>query len=356
MFSIRKFKVLLIAFFIIGLFFAGCKKYRPSSMGYQYRIFVVADSILWLDLKQPISDVFEGEVLTPVSEKKFYFTWIPLRLLNEFKNRMNIFFIGIQNEQGEVNSYLQEVLPPEFQQGVKQNKYFYLFKDDLFARDQISLFMYAKDRETFLKNFYNLKNQIYETFEKKYYARLKKTMFDKGEQFKVEEYIRNNFDFSVRVQHDYFVAIEEPQVPYLWLRRFDPDRWVSIWKIKGDSSYFNLNTLADIRDRFTKKYYQGDYVLRQDSRLVIADFNGQPTYKMVGLWRNDSIPVGPIGGPFRTYIIAHPQDSSLYFVDIAVMAPGRLKKPYLDQLEVIARTFKIEDDETQVASEKKRNN
>ena len=339
MFFICKFK----SFFIVAisaLIFFHCSNYKPTTAGYPYRIFIVADSLLWLDIKKPVSDVFEGEVLTPVSEKKFYFTWIPLRLLNEFKHRMNIFFIGIKNEEGEVNEYLRQVLPDEFQKGVQENRYFYLFLFYLFARGQIGLFMFARDRQTFLKDFADLKDEIYNTFEKKYFARLKESMFDKGEQFKVEEYIKNNFDFSIRVQHDYFVAIEEPQVPYLWLRRFDPDRWVSIWKIKGDSSYFNFDSIANVRDRFTKKYYEGDYVIREDSKLITADFNGQQTAKMVGLWRNDSV---LIGGPFRTYVIDHPQDSSLYFVDIAVMAPGHLKKPYLDQLEVIARTFRIED-------------
>ncbi len=337
MYWIRKFKQALLVLAIGGLLLT-CSDYRPSSLGYPYRIFIVADSLLWQDIKQPISDTFEGEVLTPVSEKKFYFTWIPLRLLNEFKTRMNIFFIGVQNENGEVNEYLREVLPPEFLKGVDEGRYFYLFQDNLFARDQIGLFMFAKNRKDFLRLFEQLKDQIYNTFEKKYYARLKKSMFEKGEQFEVEEYIKNNFDFTIRVQHDYFVAIEEPQVPYLWLRRFDPDRWVSIWKIKGDSSYFTLDSIANVRDHFTKKYYEGDYVIREDSRLIRTDFRGQPTYKLVGLWRNDSI---LIGGPFRTYVVHYPKDSALYFVDIAVMAPGRLKKPYLDQLEVIARTFRI---------------
>ncbi|MHB2149788.1 DUF4837 family protein [Calditrichota bacterium LG25] len=338
MFSMQKFKLKFILLVLAGVFIVKCGDYRPSSLGYPYRIFIVADSLLWEDIKQPVSDMFEGEVLTPVSEKKFYFTWIPLRMLNEFKKRMNIFFIGVLNENGEVNQYLQNVLPEEFKKGVEEGRYFYLFQDDLFARDQIGLFMVARDRKAFLKYFDEMKEQIYNTFEQKYYARLKKSMFEKGEQFKVEEYIENNFDFSIRVQHDYFVAIEEPQVPYLWLRRFDPDRWVSIWKIKGDSSMFTLDSIANVRDRFTRKYYEGDYVIREDTKLIQADFKGQPTYKMVGLWRNDSI---LIGGPFRTYVIHYPQDSALYFVDIAVMAPGLLKKPYLDQLEVIARTFEI---------------
>ncbi len=317
----------------------GCDM-RPTSMGYPYRIFVVADSALWVDLQQPFSDVFEGEVLTPVSEKKFYITWIPLDKLNEFKNRMNLFFVGVDSEAGPVNDYLKKALPQKFLQGVRENRYFYLFQDDPFARDQIGLFMFAKDRVAFKSHFEAMKEQIYNTFEKKYMDRLKLSMFEKGEQKKVEDYIARRFNFKVRVQHDYFVAIEDQDNNYLWLRRFDPDRWLSIWKIKGDSSFFVFDTLANIRDRYTKKYYQGDYIIREDSRLIQTDFQGQPTYKMVGLWRNDSV---LIGGPFRTYIVHHPQDSSLYFVDIAVMAPGKLKKPYLDQLEIIARTFEILD-------------
>ena len=181
MFLIRKFKLGLILISLTGLLIFKCSDYRPSTLGYPYRIFVVADSLLWEDIQQPISDMFEGKVLTPVSEKKFYFTRIPLRMLNEFKNRMNIFFIGVQNEDGEVNQYLREVLPAEFQKGVAEGRYFYLFQDNLFARDQIGLFMFAKNRRTFLKHFEEMKEQIYNTFEQKYYARLKKSMFEKGE-------------------------------------------------------------------------------------------------------------------------------------------------------------------------------
>ncbi|NOX89515.1 MAG: DUF4837 family protein [Calditrichaeota bacterium] len=333
----RIFKKIIIAPVLILLFIAGCD-IRPTTMGYPYRIFIIADSTLWKDIQQPVSDKFEGEVLTPGSEKNFYFTWIPLNKLNEFKSRMNLFFFGVANEPGEVNDYLKESLPQEFQQGVNENRYFYLFKDDLFARQQISLFMFAKDRASFKRNFEQLKDQIYRTFEKKYYARLKYDMFEKGEQKDLEEYIAKQFGFTIKVQHDYFIAIQDVQKPYLWLRRFDPDRWVSIWKIKGDSSLFALDTLAGIRDSYTRKYYEGDYVIREDSHLIQTDFRGEKTYKMVGVWRNDSILVG---GPFRTYIVHNQPDSSLYFIDIAVMAPGKLKKPFLDQLEVIANTFEI---------------
>ncbi len=48
-----------------------------------------------------------------------------------------------------------------------------------------------------------------------------------------------------------------------------------------------------------------------------------------------------VGGPFRSYLVFDPEESYLYFLDYTVMAPGKLKKPFLDQLEVIANTFEI---------------
>ena len=332
--------VLILAISIGGLLsFSSCDV-RPTTMGYPYRIFVFADSGLWKDVRQAIRDKFEGEVLTPRSEKKFRITYVPLSSLHAFKERMNLFFIGVLNEKGPVNDYLKRILPDNFKQGVKEGRYFYVYQNDLFARQQIGLFMLAKDRQTFKYDFKHLQDQIYQAFLKKYFARLEHDMFDRGEQKKLEKYIAEQYGFTLRVQHDYFIAIQDVANHYLWLRRFDPDRWVSVWKIKGDSSLLHFDRLADIRDAYTKKYYEGDYVIREDSYLKAVDFNGQKTYKMVGVWRNDSV---MIGGPFRTYVIDHPADSSLYFVDIAVMGPRYNKKPYLDQLEVIAHTFRILD-------------
>lgn len=332
---------ILIGIGLLGIFsIPGCKMNR-TTMGYPDKIYVFADSSVWKEVRKPIRDKFEGEILTPGSEKKFNIIYVPLNLLHEFKARMNLFFVGLQNSPGQVNKYLDAVLPDKFKEGVKENRYFYLYQDDLFAEGQIGLFMYARDLSTFKTDFKYLQDQIYHTFEKKYYARLKKDMFDSGEQKDIEKYIAQNFGFTIRVQHDYFVAIQDKPKRFIWLRRFDPDRWVSLWKIKGDSSLMTFDKLADIRDQYTKKYYEGDYIVRDDSYLTLDTLNGQKTYKMVGIWRNDSVFVG---GPFRTFVVHHPADSSLYFVDIAVMGPRYKKKPYLDQLEVIAHTFRIVDD------------
>lgn len=313
---------------------------RPTTMGYQNRIFVVVDSLVWEDVKTEVVEVFHSAIKTPHVENSFSIERIPLQKLNGFKERMNIFLIGLENGKTETDEYIRSNLPEKFKQGVRDDKYFYLFKDDMFARNQIGIIMYAKDAHNFNHNFSVLKNEIFETFRKKYYARLKEGMYSKGEQTKIEEYLADNYGWKVRVQHDYFIANQDKDDHFIWLRRVSPNRWLSVWKVKGDSSLLDSARLFDIRDRFTGKYYEGDHVVREDSYFTETLFNGNNTKRIIGLWQNDSLLVG---GPFRTYLIYNLPDSSLYFIDYAVMAPGKLKQPFLDQLEVMARTFEIVD-------------
>jgi len=297
---------------------------QVSSMGYQQRIFVVADSLLWAEIKPDLLEVFETPIYTPVTENTYEVNWIKLEDINEFKTRMNIFLFGVANEDNQTTEYLEQVLPEQFKQGVAENKYFYVFNDDLFASDQIGLIMYAKDRESFKENFSGLKEEIFKSFSDKYFARLEREMYDKGEQKDIQEILDNNFGWSVRVQHDYFIAIQDVEQKYVWLRRMEPDRWLSMWEIDGDSTKLEQDSLISIRNNVLGKNYQGDEVVLEDTYLSITEFNDEPTRKLVGVWKNDSI---NIGGPFRMYTVHDPNTSKLHFIDIAVMAPGKLKKP-----------------------------
>ncbi len=335
----RHLKNSILALIVIGsaITFYSCEP-KIGVWGYQDKIYVFSDSLLWLDLKDEVEEGLGSVLYTPQTEHYFYFEWKPLRELNDHKKRMNLLFLGVQNETNTVNDYLKEILPAEFQQGVEEEKFFYLIQDNLFSRGQNGLFMFAKDRVRFRENFNKLKDKIFADIHKKYFERLKKIMYAKGEQKKKEEYLTQYFGWKVRVQHDYFIANQSIKENYVWLRRFDPDRWFSVWQIKGDSSLLNLDSLVAIRNRLGKKIYSGDSIDVDETYISEVDFMNQRTKKIVGLWINDSLMVGE---PFRSYAVYHKPDSSIYFIDLAVMATTKRKKPFLDQLEVIAHTFEI---------------
>ncbi len=335
---IVRFKALVLAVTaMIVLSMQGCD-WRPSTMGYQHRIFVLADSLVWKGVKDSVLATFEEEIYTPRTEIAFDVRWIPLDMLNEFRTRMNIFLIGVEEDAGTTNEYIRQALPQDFRQGAAEGKYFYVFNDDLYAKDQIGLIMFARNKTAFKRQFSDAKDEIYRQFRKKYYERLKRGMFERGEQEEVAEVLAENYGWKIRVQHDYTIANQNIDEQYVWLRRFDPDRWVSIWEMEGDSTLLVKDSLFAIRNRVLGQYYQGDRIVADETNLIGTDFRGETTKKLVGTWRNDSL---LIGGPFRTYVVHKPERSKLYFIDLAVMAPEKDKKPYLDQLEVIASTFEV---------------
>ncbi len=314
---------------------------RPTTMGLQYRIFVFADSLLWQQVGDEVESSFNDFVYTPKAERSFVLTWKPLRELNTYNTRMNLFFIGTAESGGEVNDYLQKNVPAQFLRMVKEDRAFYFFKDDLFARDQISVFMMARDTETFLIQLRRLRKKILEGFREKYYARLEKSMFEKAEQLDLEKLIAEEFGYRIRVQHDYFLATTEPADDYIWLRRIAPDRSISIWRVDGLPERPRRRDLIQARDKMAALYYSGDTVFAEDARVDTVRFAGRTALKLTGSWINDSLLVG---GPFRTWFFRKTPAGAWYALDVYVMAPNKKKTPYLDQLEVIARSFRFTDD------------
>ena len=331
----------LVLILLFGLLNNSCD-IKVSVMGYPQEIFVVADSLLWNEVGPEITEVFEAPVYTPIPEPSFTVQWIPLRELNAYKDRMNVFLIGIAGEDNPTSEYLKSILPAEIQSGVESDQNFHFFSDNLYAYGQINLFLYARDRSTFKERFNQYKEDVFSDFSNRYYKRLSEDMFKTAEQKELEQIILEKYDWKIRVQHDYFIATQDVNVKYIWLRRMDPDRWLSIWEMEGDSSDLNLDALIDVREKVLGKYYQGDWVDRDETYLMNVEFSGHSALKVVGIWQNDSLFVG---GPFRTYAFMDPERSKIYYVDIAVMAPNKQNKPYLDQLEVIANTFEIANKE-----------
>ncbi len=141
--------------------------YKPSAMGYQERIFVFGDSLLWLDIQDQLTERFNDYVYTPRAERSFTLEWRPLSELNSLKSRMNLFFIGTTQPGTEGNDYLLQVVPPEFIESVNMGENFYFFKDNLFSDFQLSLFMLAKDKKAFMEKLSLLEDQIFSAFKDK---------------------------------------------------------------------------------------------------------------------------------------------------------------------------------------------
>ncbi len=330
---------------ITSLMFMFLILWNCSSTGKAYGeddlVHVFADSVDWPYYEEVLYSVFGTFIRTPIPEREFLFKWISFEKFDQYKRYKNIFIFGRLDSKDPVSDNVRNILNPDVIEGVKRGTYFYIPKEDVWAGNQYVMFLVAESRDAMIQKIVDLGDLPYQDFKKYYYQRLKEQMFQHMEQKELEEYIEDNFPFFIRVQHDFFIADENLQENYVWIRRLDPDRsilvhWLSI------SNDFQMTTrwVIDERNRIAKKIYSGDIIVEEETRALSTQFKGRNAIKLEGTWRNDSLIVG---GPFRNITFIDKETTRLYMLDYYVQAVGRRKVPFLDQLNVIIHTFQVRD-------------
>lgn len=321
--------------FIIVLIVFSCD-YQPASYGSFQKIVVYADSTIFHAVQKELEQVFDQFIYTPNVERSFNLDLQPLHTFETYQTRRNIIFVGILNQTDEVSKFIDNSLSAQVKTGVREGRVFEIIKEDLFASQQVVMFFPATNIESLRNNLINRSDIIFNRLQKLYFKRLEYAMFLKGEQFELEEYLAKTYGWQIRVQHDYRIILESEDRNFFWLRRFNPDRSMFITRIPQIQMDFEQNDwLYAIRDSLTTLYYEADSIDKSDSYIQVVDFNDYKALKLIGVWQNHT---HRIGGPFRTYVF---NDSSIYtyLIDMTVTAPGQDKKVFLDQLDVMARSF-----------------
>ncbi len=315
---------------------AGCA--RPDSHGEFDEIIVFADSTDWMEYRDHFKAIFARLMKTPVLEPEYVLSWKPFERFEQFKEFRNIFFIARLNSEQPVSSEVKQLLTPDMVKGIESGRYFYIPKKNVWANDQYVCFFVAPDREAMIQRIYDLGKLAYDDFERYYYDRLYRFMYRRYENDRLETYLQSHFPFRLRVQHDYFVADENVKRGYVWLRRLDPDRSFTVhWVPLSDSVQLSYPWVVKERNRLAGWIYEGDVVVEEETSYRPIRFLGMPALRVEGTWKN---PHYVIGGPFRTVAFADSSSGLFYLLDYYVQAIGRRKKPFLDQLEVMLRTFR----------------
>ncbi len=328
---------LIFGFLIYLLLFSSCK-YESDSYGDFENIFVFADTGLFVNVKTELEQVFDNYLYTPHSEKSFYVDFRRLSSLNNYTKRRNLLFLALLNGDDETSKYVSQLLSEEVKEAIANGSIFYIFREDLFAKNQMCIFLIGKDESNLKGNLITYRDDIFKQMDEYHFKRLDSIIFLKGEQVALEEYFWDNLGWKIRIQHDYYIAKETESGNFVWFRRFKPDRNIYIYRFDGDSSALNEEYITSIRDSLGKIYFEGDRVSKKDTYAKFENFKQYPALTLRGIWQNDT---HYIGGPFKSYTIFDEASGQIYIIDMLVTAPGERKKPFLDQLDVMARTFTI---------------
>jgi hypothetical protein len=324
--------VLIAAF--IGLF--GCATFRDRPLGSRNQIVVIADESVWQAVADPLSRAYEREIRTPQPEKTYYLDHVQYAQLSDITRRPYILFVAPLKSPGPTSVFLSNALSPEATDGVNSGEYYVFEKPDLWARDQLVLFVTAPTLVNLIDRINEHANELYSLINDDRNQIVQSEMYSRLEQTDLEKKFRLKYGWQLRIQHDYVPIIDDSSRNLVMLKRSYPDRWLSIHWLDGDHDYLSLKEVAAVRDTLGKWFPDPVFEYPDYYQYHAVDFRGRAAGLLTGLWATNS-DIG--GGPFFTYAIYDSVLQRSFFLDGAVFAPQDDKEPYVRQLQIMARTF-----------------
>ena len=335
---------LFFSFFLVScglyIFTSGCQQ-KPISMGTIDKIIVLTDSTLWEHIEEDTRAALEQEIFTPQPEKIFNVDLKDPSLVGRLGRFPHLLFIGTLEGEGASKKILENWVRPELRAKIEADSVFIFQKQDAKARNQLLVVLASKDLATLKKHLQQDKNVIFNLFNDHTANVVSHNMYRVNEKKELEKQLLEKHGWSVRVQHDFFVAMDSTDARFVWLRRMIPQREFFVyWEPVDDPSLLSKEWMVENRARLGLEFYDGDYIYEDETIKVvekIVDFQGRYAIRLDGVWQNEK---HMTGGPFRSFGFYNEDDGRLYLIDCSIVAPGEKKWPYMRQVEAMAFTFK----------------
>lgn len=338
----RFYKLCLIALTL--LFTQSCER-KPQTLGSFDKILVLCDTNLWSEIETELNDALQVEIITPQPEYIFKLLQTEPDNISDLKRYRNLLLVGTLETPGTTKELFDQMLTDDARNSIINGENIIFEKPNAWSKDQLLGVVVAKDVENLKLKITEQKERIFDMFDMHTKMVVTQTMYSGHEKTDVEDIIMENHGWSVRIQHDYFAAIDSVEAQFVWLRRLGPQRWLSVYyEPCEDPSLLSKEWMIETRNRNTKQFYKGDVIVQNDEIKVTeqnVNFNERYAIQLDGIWENDEL---MLGGPFRSFGFYNQSDERLYLVDLAVFAPGERKVQYIRQLESMAFTFKTKDE------------
>jgi len=346
--------LLLTSIFIASIFVTSCTNSQKPAIGNDDDIIVIADSMLYFNFEAEMLHVFEKIIYTPQPENLFNLQRENIGSLRKLQNRKNIIILGSLDSKDQTSQYLSEVLDSSVTELIKRGEEFFINKTDLWAKDQLVMFIIGNTMDELKKKILDGNEELLYSFRNSSNKRLFSKLYKPSlENKKIAAELLSDYGWSMYIQPGVELAKSDSLNNFVWLRsgRNTPvERWVFVrWIDNASSKYLNNDSLINIRNRTTKKYYRvtGDSVCVDISfgmskpMVSQADFNGHYALMCQGFWTfNDKSG----GGPFVSYSFLDEKTNRFYMIDASIFAPKYYKKKLIQQADVILSSFKTIDE------------
>ncbi|MEM8488726.1 MAG: DUF4837 family protein [Bacteroidota bacterium] len=353
---------------------AGCSgnaDYRPRAVGPEGIVTVVIDSTQWNGVVgEAIRETLGGYIQTlPVPEPAFKLqpaALTSMQALEVVKKQKNVVIAApLDDSSNTVSQFLSSRLDESVKEMIASGLPAIIPRPNLWRKDQMVVYLTAQTPDELAASIYEKSDDLLYTYNNITRERTEVEMFKKGRQANIEENLLEKHGFAVNAQHDYFVAVDTTN--FVWLRRvISTETWRSLFIYFEDNANpgdLSADWVYATRDSLTKQYVQGTmngYVeidRRRNLRTENINFLDRYGFETRGLWHmviedgGQVLPAG-MGGAFVTYAFYDEDSGRNYLIDGMVFAPNYPKREFLRQLEVIAHTFRSQqelDETTELA-------
>ena len=325
---------LLLSIIVISV---GCFR-KPTPLGKDYDIRVLADSTIWSESESILRDVFEQIDYTPQPEKMFTIIKADQRNYKRFKN---LIFLSTLDAQDEISKAINSSLSEQAKSKIEKGNIIFVKKQQ-WADSQIIMFLIGKNIASLVDKINEQRAEISFQFNEHWTQLHKKILYNLGEQFDEEAHLLTSYAWTIRMPLDYKMEIQSARDKFVMLHRKVPLRWVSIfWEDATDPDIVTKEYCIAKRNEIGKLYYENEEVEEKFEPVIAKEivFQNRRALKLKGLWKNDE---KVAGGPFRMYCFYDERTERVYFVDMHMFAPDlkKSKMHYLRQMDIIAQTFK----------------
>ncbi|MFT5366001.1 MAG: hypothetical protein ACI8V2_000943 [Candidatus Latescibacterota bacterium] len=302
---------------------------------------VLADVEDWKVLEAPLREIFEKVLYTPQTELLFEIERGDVEHFYNYKHaiRKSLLIISPIDAPHETGTFLREILSPEVQDAIRQDKSAVSWKKDIWANDQLLMMVSGKDIDAVSDNLWMSSDELFAALETAVLGSIRERVYSFGERENVTQELAQKYGWSVKVPFGYRILEAYPDSGFVALAKDNPNRWLSVyWEDGIHPDQITEDWCIQKRDEITSRFFGGDRIVPGDVQIVQKEFAGQLAVVLQGLWENKK---DWKGGPFKSYAFLDIDQNRFFFIDMGLYAPNKQKLPYIRQIDLIARTFQI---------------
>lgn len=310
---------------VILLGILSCTSRVPRSLGPLREITVITD--YWPVVEKKVEEILAQEIPTPQPEPEFQLRVGNFDRFAALSRLRLVFLIGTRQD-----TVLRRIMGEKLDSLPDGD--FGLFKfPNAWVDNQWVLIFVTSDTAQLISGLNRYAPRIRQTVTEMVLDQMARATYLRGAEKELTKKLGEQFFWTIDVPRGWQLQAKDSAERFVYIFNHYPDR--SIFVHWSDSTVvLNPDSVFNLRDRLTGRFYEGDSV---DRTLVLVDtiqFLGVPSLRLRGVWQNRK---AIIGGPFVSYAFNY--QGRFFMVDGVVFNPGEKKLSNLFQVEAIIRTF-----------------